>query len=195
MLKYAFMSFSTPALSLEDTLALAKRLGYDGIEPRIEAGHRHGIEMDASPAQRAEARQKAVDSGIALCCIATSRMYANPDTRPQEIEMTRRCIDLAADVGAPCIRVFGGVLPEGLSREAAIEGVAECLRAVADRAGERGVAVCVETHDDWSDPRPLAEVMKRVNHPAVAVNWDFLHPVWRVAIPTSMTPPSEKTNP
>ena len=30
-MKYAFMSFSCPALSLDEMLSLAKRLGYDGI--------------------------------------------------------------------------------------------------------------------------------------------------------------------
>ena len=37
--------------------------------------------------------------------------------------------------------------------------------------------LCVETHDDWCDPSHLAEVMKRVDHPNIAVNWDIMHPV------------------
>ncbi|MFA6288041.1 MAG: hypothetical protein WC661_11710 [Opitutaceae bacterium] len=32
-MRYAFMSFSTTQLNLADTLALAKHLGYDAIEP------------------------------------------------------------------------------------------------------------------------------------------------------------------
>jgi sugar phosphate isomerase/epimerase len=35
----------------------------------------------------------------------------------------------------------------------------------------------VETHDHWCDPDDLAAVLRRVNHPAVAANWDIMHPV------------------
>ena len=82
-------------------------------------------------------------------------------------------------MGAARLRVFGGEIPEDVSREAAVDLVARSLRAVADHAAERGVIVCLETHDDWCHPLHVAEVMKRVNHPYIAVNWDVIHPVRR----------------
>jgi sugar phosphate isomerase/epimerase len=39
----------------------------------------------------------------------------------------------------------------------------------------------METHDDWCDPDHVVAVLKRVDHPAIAVNWDVMHPV-RVAV-------------
>jgi sugar phosphate isomerase/epimerase len=161
-------------------LATAKAYGYDGIEPRIEANHAHGIEFGIDAQTRRQINEKAVESGIALCCVATSRRYADPETAQQQIDDTLRCIDLAADLGAARIRVFGGRLGKELSREAAIDLVAESLLAVADRAGARGVTVCMETHDDWCNPEHVVAVMARVGHPAIAVNWDVMHPV-RVA--------------
>ena len=143
MIKYAFMSFSCPDLSLEDMLALAKLYGYDGVEPRAQARHAHGLEMEADAGTRRDAAQKASESGIALCCVATSCRYSDPDTAQQNVEDTLRCIDLAADVGAPRIRVFGGQIAEGISRERAIENLVASLRAVADHAASRGVTVCV----------------------------------------------------
>lgn len=176
-MKYSFMSFSCPQLSLDEMLSLAKRIGYDGIEPRIVSGHKHGIELDADAAMRRESRRKAADSGIALCCVATSCRYADPASTQQNVDETLRCIDLAADVGAPRIRVFGGRIGGGIDREEAIEVVAKSLLSVADHASERGVTVCMETHDDWRDPKHVAEVMNRVNHPSICVNWDVMHPV------------------
>ena len=44
-------------------------------------------------------------------------------------------------------------------------------------AGERNVTVAIETHDDWCHPGYIAEIMRRVDHPAIAVNWDIMHPV------------------
>ena len=131
-------------------LALAKRYGYDGIEPRVQAGHGHGLDLDVDAATRREAAQKAQESGVDLCCIATSCRYSDPDTVQQNVEDTQRAIDLAADVGSTRIRVFGGKIGGGLSREAAIDQVAASLSAVADHAQARGVTVCMETHDDWT---------------------------------------------
>ena len=176
-MKYSFMSFSTPELSLDEMLALARRLGYDGIEPRLDAGHGHGVEVTASGAEREKVRQKAASSGITIACLATSCCFANPETREQTVSDTRQRIDLAADVGAARIRAFGGQFPESLSRQDAIAGMVEAALSVADHAAERGVTVCIETHDAWCDPSHLAEVLRRANHPAIAANWDVMHPV------------------
>jgi sugar phosphate isomerase/epimerase len=178
-MKYSFMTFSTPGLTLGEVLALAKRLGYDGIEPRIVSKHKHGVEWEADAAARAAIRKQAAESGVALCCIATSCTYADPAKTKQSAEDTIKSIDLAADVGAPTIRVFGGRIATSLTREQAIELVADTLRSVADHARKRGVTVCMETHDDWCNPDHVAAVMKRVDHPAVGVNWDIMHPINR----------------
>lgn len=178
-MKYSFMSFSCPQLSLDEVLSLAKRVGYDGVEPRLVSRHKHGIEVDIDATARREVKQKSADSGIEACCVATSCRYADPANTQKIVDETLRCIDLAADIGAPRIRVFGGKLADGLSREEAIELVAKSLRSVADHAADRNVIVCMETHDDWCDPKNVAEVMKRVDHPAIGVNWDVMHPVRR----------------
>lgn len=176
-MNYSFMSFSCPELNLDELIAVAKKYGYNGIEPRISSEHKHGIELNSSDAFREECKQKAQASGIALCCIATSCSYSDPKLLTEQISDTHKAIDLAADVGAPRIRVFGGSIPPGITREAAIEQVSKSLKAVADHAAERDVILCMETHDDWCDPANVAEVMQRVNQPAIAVNWDIMHPV------------------
>jgi len=171
------MTFSCPELTLDEVLALAKQIGYDGVEPRIVSGHKHGIEVDISAAKRKEIKGKFADSGVAACCVATSCTYADPAKSEQMIDGTLKAIDLAADIGAPSIRVFGGGMGAGLSREEAIDLVAKSLGKVAARAKARGVNVCMETHDDWCDPKNVAAVMKKVNHPNICVNWDIMHPV------------------
>lgn len=179
-MKISFMSFSCVELDLREMLELARRLGYDGIEPRAGSKHAHGVETSSSQEDRKRFRAQAEETGIAIACVATSCRYADPGTTQENIEETLAFIDLAADVGAQCIRVFGGTIGGGLDRKAAIAHVARALRSVAARADERGVFVCMETHDDWCDPAHVAEVMRDVDHPNIAVNWDIMHPV-RVA--------------
>ncbi len=176
-MKYSFMSFSTPELGWPETLEVARRYGYEGIEPRLDAGHAHGVEVDATPAERAAVRKRAADAGIAVACLATSLHYADPADTEDMLRGTRERIDLAGDVGAKTIRVFGGAFPGDVSREQAIDLMAGSLGKVADHAAGRGVTLCLETHDAWCDPRHVAEVLRRADHPAVSANWDIMHPV------------------
>lgn len=173
-MKYAFMSFSTPDLGLAETLNLAARLGYDGIEPRI--GHAHGIDADRTPEQRSAALRQARDAGVAIACLALGTQFANPEAAPDSIESVRRFITLAHDLDCPVLRVFGGKIPEGIHRADATAAVAAALSQLGDEAKEAGVAICLETHDAWTHPDDVAALMEQVAHPAIAVNWDFLHP-------------------
>ena len=176
-LKYAFMSFSCPDLTFPQILNLARNLGYAGLEPRASSNHKHGVELDADAGAREEIKGMAAESGIDICCLATSCCYADTSTAEENVRDTIEFIDLAADIGSPCLRVFGGQIGGGLNREEAIDLVSNSLRSCADLAEKRGVRICVETHDDWCDPNHLAEVMKRVGHPNICVNWDIMHPV------------------
>jgi len=176
-MKYAFMSFSTPELTLAEMLALAQRLGYDGIEPRLQAEHKHGIEFDTPAADRRAIKAQAEDAGIAICCLATSCRYSDPALLAQMVEDTHKAIDLAGDVGSSRLRIFGGPIPEGVSREQALGQCVDSLSAIAPHAAARGVTLCMETHDSWCDPTNVAAVIRAVNHPNIAVNWDIMHPV------------------
>lgn len=180
-MKYAFMSFSTPDRTLSEMIEIARRYGYDGIEPRLDSDHAHGIEVTAD----ADTRRAIVDQvnagSIELCCLATSLRYADPTVTDAVERESHERIDLAGDLGVPVLRVFGGKIPDDLSREAAIDHMTRSLTSIADHARERGVTLCIETHDDWCDPEHVAAVLRQVDHPAVATNWDIMHPVrvWR----------------
>ena len=116
-IKLSYMSFSCPEATLEQFVGWAKEYGYEGVEPRAEAGHNHGVEVDASPAKRAEIRKYFEDEGVVPCCVATSRKFAimDADALAESMDTCRKLIDLAADIGSTRIRTFGGVPPEGVS--------------------------------------------------------------------------------
>lgn len=176
-MKYSFMTFSTPEQSWTEILNLATEYGYDGVEVRIGSGHKHGVESDAPAEKRAEAKKQAAEAGVAICCVATSCRFANPETAPEWVEEAKKAIALAADLGAPCLRVFGGEFLESMSREDAIGEVVKHLSALAPEAQSAGVSLCMETHDAWCHPENVAAVLKQVDHPAIAANWDIMHPI------------------
>ena len=176
-MKYSFMSFSAPELELREMLQLAQKLGYDGIEPRVGSGHRHGIELDMSAQARKEAHKIAEDSPVKLCCLSTSVVLAGKDKLLQNMDDARRAIELCAQLGIPGVRIFGGKLDEGCSREAAVEQVARALETLSGEIGGENVSLNMETHDDWCDPKHVKAVMERCGGNHVGVNWDIMHPV------------------
>ena len=86
-------------------------------------------------------------------------------------------IALAADIGCRRLRVFGGDFPQNVTRQQAIESLVRSLARSRGPAEQKGVIVCLETHDSWCDPAVVADVMRQVNSASVGVNWDVMHPV------------------
>ncbi|HUT35683.1 MAG TPA: sugar phosphate isomerase/epimerase family protein [Planctomycetota bacterium] len=178
-MKFSFMTFSCPDLTWAEVLDVARRLGYDGVEPRAQAKHLHGVEPSTTAGQRALLRRMAEDADVGIACLATSCSYTAPT--PAELSRmmadSRALIALAHDLGAPTMRVFGGGIPQGMTRDTAATQLADSLAALAPEARAAGVTLCVETHDSWCNAHDLAAVIERVGHPNVRVNWDIMHPV------------------
>jgi fatty-acyl-CoA synthase len=170
--KISFMTFACPAYTFDQVVALAQRQGYQGIEFRCDSDHRHGVMVEASKAQRAEFRRKLEDAGLEACCLASSLQFV----KDEAVEQALPRIELAADIGCPGLRVFCGPLPQGMSIDEAILRVAHNLRRVAERALRAGVRLWLETHDSVSKGVDAGRIVRLVNHPALGINWDTMHP-------------------
>ncbi len=171
-MKISFMTFACPGYTFDEVLALAVKHGYDGIEFRCDSDHQHGVMVTASKKDRAEFRSRLEDAGLEACCLATSLQYINP----LSIAETPARVELATDLGCPGLRVFCGPLPETMSIENAIPVVANNLRRVAEQALQAGVRLWLETHDSISLGVHAEQIVRLVDHPAVAINWDNMHP-------------------
>jgi sugar phosphate isomerase/epimerase len=176
-LKYAYMSFSCPDATREQMFDWARQFGNDAIELRIQAKHSHGVELETPADERQAIREQAEAAAAPICGLACTTRFADPEQTDDSVAVADRAIDLTADVGGGVLRVFGGRFPDTVSRAAAIENLVGGLKRVADHAQERGVTLAVETHDAWTDCDHVAAVMEQVDHPAVGVNWDPMHPL------------------
>ena len=176
-MKYSFMSFSCPEADVDEFISIAGMYGYDGIEPRTGAGHNHGIEPGANKQYLHDIRKKAAESKVEICCIATSCRFADADSQRENIEAAKRSIELAAEVGARAVRVFGGGISSESERAKSFDLIVGALAQLSGHASSAKVNVCLETHDSWCDPAAVADIMKQVNSPYIAVNWDIMHPV------------------
>lgn len=174
-MKYAFTSFSCPDRELRDMIAMAQEYGYSALEIRSGARHAHGIELGLEPEKAAAIVQAFTESGMALHGLSISCHYSNPATVQANIEQTEAYIQLAHMLNVPLLRVFCGIIPQGLHRNEARTQIVGALKQLAPKAAPAGIQLVVETHDDWSSPSEMAAVMEAVDHPAVGVVWDVMH--------------------
>ena len=148
-MQFGFMSSVCPALTLTELIDKAKCYDYRHLELRVEWHHRHGVELNASPAFLREAKARFQDSGIALSCIATGCKFISPirSERTAQVELLKRYIQLAETMDAQNVRFFGDPVPRNpINRDKTFSWQAEGIRACDTFAGEAGVTLCLETH-------------------------------------------------
>lgn len=179
MLKYSFMTFACPGYSLDGILDAASRFGYDGVEPRAEQGHKHGIEIERTGPERTAIRKQFAEAGVAVACVATSVQFnrSSRDERKAMAEKTKAYCRLAGDIGTRRIRVFCGMPDDTTDRNTAIDRVCEGLEECIPVAEDTGVMMCLETHDFFSAGKDVASVCARIDSPWVRATWDTQHPV------------------
>jgi sugar phosphate isomerase/epimerase len=174
-MKLAYSSLACPGWTIEETIAAAARYGYDAIEWRLADGAT--IEPDASAQLRRRLREAPAALGIEIACLDTSCRVTQgtPQARLAVIDAGKCMIDLAAELGAPYIRVFGGPLPEGATCASMLSPTAEVLHALGVYAAPGGVIVMLETHDTWTRSSDVRDLIRTVNLPTVKVLWDTHH--------------------
>jgi sugar phosphate isomerase/epimerase len=172
LFRLAFSTLAFPATSLADALALGRSWGYDGVELRLIDGEL--IDPDMPAAQRAQIARTLGAAGLPVVAVDSSIRLAGDEDAAARLG---GFLELASDWEAPLVRVFGGPLARaGPERADGLQAAARVLAAAAPRAAELGVRIGLETHDDFSSARVVAEVLAQVPDPAVGAVWDSHHP-------------------
>jgi len=173
-MKLAFTTLGCTQWDLDTIIARAVEYGYDGVDFRGYLGKLEIFELPEFTTNLSETVGKFADAGIEVPCLSTSaRIYADPAAALEEIATYSR---LCEPFGARYIRVFGGGLAEGVSREQAVEVAAATLTKAGAVAADHGVTVLLETHDAWTASANIRAVLDRVDSDAVGVLWDTYNP-------------------
>ena len=174
MTKLCFMTFVLPEWEIERVVKFAKEVGYDGVEIRVDAKHKHEISSQSSAEVRKYVKKLFADEGIEIPCVATSVQFgsSDPAVRQENIESAKVNLDLAADLGADVVRMFaGGGIPK-LTDEAA-QYVAEAFDKVGDYAKSSGVCPMLECgHDIIKSAVEASNVIKRVKTSNFGALWN-----------------------
>jgi sugar phosphate isomerase/epimerase len=174
-MKIAFSTLACPAWTLERVLDAAVRLGFDGIELRfIEMDDHLWQRPEFSGAGLRETIRRLNDAGIAVSCVDTSCFFHHPEARLRQeaVGMGRAMIGLAAELGAPAIRVFGDRVQPGADRAATAQWIVEGVHTLADYGRSSGVETWLETHGDFARTADTREILQRAGLDGTGAIWD-----------------------
>ena len=180
-MKLAFTTLACPKWSLQQVIDAALQNGYEGLEWRLYDGEVITPALDSTA--RAQIGSSCRAAGLKIACLDTSVRVATPDPeqRAGHLRDGIAMLEMAADWGAPFIRVFGSP-PENTPVDVAQAAAIECLAPLAKRGQELGVDVLLETHDAFSSTVVVMDVLNQV--PAAGALWDTLHPCRVGELPT-----------
>jgi sugar phosphate isomerase/epimerase len=164
--RVAFSTLAFPDTTLASAVSLGRRWGYAGVELRLIDGEL----IDPAMPGAERARVKRALAGLPVVAVDSSIRLTGDDPGPA----LRRFLELASELEAPLVRVFGGDL--GLSHEEGLRAAARVLEACVPLARRLGVAIGVETHDDFSASSVVAGLLALADPDWVGAVWDSHHP-------------------
>lgn len=173
-MKLSFSTLGCHEWEIDQIIEAARANGYDGVELRHYQGSLDLPKIIGEfPGGPAEFRRRFARAGVEICCVDTSVVLSEPDTSVTDGE---QLMDLALALGAPYIRVFGGDVQEGETREECLKRAADKLSRLGKRAAQRGLRVLLETHDAFSSGAQVSELLDTVGEEGVGALWDLHHP-------------------
>ena len=184
---YSYWHFKGEKYPIDSVIENAGRLGFDGVEIL------HVQMSSESTAYLNQLKRLAFRNGLDLIQLSIHQDFVSPDfqERRRHIDHTLHCIELAAQLGVPSIRLNSGrwkTIPsfddlmkvkgdepplKGYSNDDALQWCIESIRACIPAAGKAGVILDLENH--WgltTKTEALLHIVRSVNSPWLGVNLD-----------------------
>ena len=184
---YSYWHFREPKVTVQQVIDHASNLGVDGVDLL------HIQKNNESPEYIRSLRDRAQDKNIELICLSIHQDFVDQDKEKREknIDHTKKCIDIAHDLGISYIRLNSGrwntidsfddlmankgiepVLP-GYTED---DGFKWCIDSIQDclpHAEQAGVVLALENH--WGltrTPEGLLRIVNSIDSPWLGVLMD-----------------------
>jgi sugar phosphate isomerase/epimerase len=185
---YSFWRFKRDfRMSIEDCIDKAAEMGFDGVDIL----HRQMDKEDNRYLQ--SLKRRALVNGVSLCGLSIHQGFVSPhkEVRQKNIDHTIKCIEMAYNLGIPCMRLntgrWGttrsfnqlmkdrGIEPplDGFTDEDAYPWVIDSIEKCLPAAEKCGVLLALENH--WGlgrTPEGLLRIVKAVDSPWLQILMD-----------------------
>lgn len=155
-------------LSALDGIRKAAEIGANGVQIYALTG-------DVSPDMSNEAKKELVDLvaslglKISALCGDTGRGFANPELNPETLEISKRVVDLAVELGTNVVTTHIGTVPADRA-DPKYDIMLKACRELADYAAQKGVTFAVETGPEKATL--LRQFLDEIDSPGLGVNLD-----------------------
>jgi sugar phosphate isomerase/epimerase len=168
-------------LGVDEFLAKAKQLGFDGV--MLMAKRPHVSLLDYDSAARKALRRKIEGLGLELVCLAGYTDFtAGVDKAGIPNVEIQACYvgelaKLAADLGTDMVRIFTGYERPGVPFDKQYAMVVEGLKLSGKKAARYGVTLAVQNHHDIAVHHDMMYwLLKEVDLPSVKAAFDAWSP-------------------
>ncbi len=184
---YSYWHFRPPKFTIETVMDKAAALGVEGVDilhRQMDIPEKEPLTAEHRAYLR-RLKRHAFVNGLDVICVSTHQNFVSPnaDEVTKNVEHTQKCIEIAYELGAPCIRINTGrwnrVDFDTLMAQRGIEdplpgyteddGFKWCIDAIArclPKAEECGVILALENH--WGlarTPEGLLRILNSLSSP------------------------------
>ncbi|MFH1742063.1 MAG: sugar phosphate isomerase/epimerase family protein [bacterium] len=159
-----------PTMTIEDFLDECVKLGLEAAEPTS-----YYFPTPLTQEFLLNFKRKAFLLGLDISGTAVGNTFTYPPgpERDKELQHVNDWVDHAAVFGAPCIRIFAGQAPDGMSVEQARKYAIETTEEACAYAATRGVFLALENHGGIvPDAKGLLAIVREVESDWFGVNLD-----------------------
>jgi len=189
MATYSYWHFKTEKVPIETVIDKAAEIGVDALDilhRQMDLPEREPLTA-SHRAYLQKLKRHAFRNGIDLVCVSIHQNFvkADPAARQKEVEHTHKCLELAHELGVPCIRINSGrwdtikdfdelmkargiepILP-GYKKDDGFNWCIECLQKCLPEAEQYGVVMALE--NPWGLSRTPEGQLRLIN--AVPSPW------------------------
>jgi sugar phosphate isomerase/epimerase len=174
-MKISMMTLGCPNWDLDTICRKGREYGFDGIDFRGLLDEIDVTKLPAFTTGVAETNQKLADAGLEVSGISSSIKVCDAHNLPNNLEEARRTIEVAHNVGAQNIRVFGGGNLANHDHEALATTGQDCMEQILSLDGSTALNWLFETHDNWIRASDCKLLLDNIAHPAFGALWDMGH--------------------
>ncbi len=180
---YSYWHFKTERVPIETVIDKAAEIGVEGVDilhRQMDIGEKEPLSAD-SRIYLQKLKRHAFRNGIDLICLSIHQDFVDPSAeyRQQQIQHTLKCIEIAYELGVPCIRLNSGrwntiasfddlmkargdepVLP-GHTEDDGFKWCIDCIRDCLPKCAECGVLLALENH--WGLTRTPEGLLRILN--------------------------------
>jgi hypothetical protein len=151
-----------PPVDTISAVKWARQAGFDAVD--VTAYYIPGYENDAMPSQPTadilayvrQVKATAKQQGLDISGTGIQNDFADPDAAKRALDVQRGkfWIDMAAEMGAPVIRVFSGLVPPDIDQLGWLrithDRIVPALKQLADYGAAKGVKIGLQNHGDMT---------------------------------------------